>query len=158
MVKKSIKKEEGAKGDAQLKGNLRATKNLVLNFSKAICNFALSDLADPYLDDMVRDTVIEKARFWEFTKVAKVKIGGIGGLKTIIIEHKNDSEQIKIYKRIFFKIAEIFIKNFSVNWIVHSRLKHKPTYLKYRLKMLRSIRSPESFTSIKDGRRKKQIW
>jgi hypothetical protein len=62
---------------------------------------------------------------------------------------KSDTEKEMEFKNILKKLGEIFIKNFSVNWIFSGKMTYKEAHLKFRFKMLRRIRNPELFTYLK---------
>jgi len=137
-----------------LTGNLRATKNIVINFGKAIAAFANSDLAEPYLAELVVKEGVTLQDFKAFSADAKAKIGGIDSFRAFLLANEKDDATAIACKKVFTGIAEIFVKYFSVNWITHGRVTHKLTYLKYRFKILRRIQNPHLFTYISEGRRK----
>lgn len=127
-----------------------AMKNIVLNYGKAIGSFAVSHMAIPYLEESLEKFNITLAKFREFVNQQKAKIGGICSLRTLLLANKDDGEHVIACKKVFGQIAEVFIKYFSVNWIIHGRVTHKLTYLKFRYKMLRRIQNPECFTYIRE--------
>jgi len=148
-IRKAIPKQTGNNC------NLRPTKNVVINFGKAIASFATSRLALPYLDSLFHKELITLEDFNDFIGDAKNKIGGIESFRSLLLILKDDSSKIIACKKVFAMIAEIFIKYFSINWIIHGRVTHKLTYLKYRFKILRRIQNPEMFTYISEGRKNK---
>jgi len=131
---------------------VKVTKNIVINYGRAISGFALSNLSDPYWEVLIVNEKTDRKKFNEFVQKVKNTIGGICSFKAILVVTERDTEEVAIYKRIYKKLAEIFIKYFSVNWIIHGRMGHKDVYLKYRFKMLRRIRRPELFTYLKDSK------
>jgi hypothetical protein len=131
---------------------LNAAKNISINYGKAICSFATSKLAVPYLEPYLTSEKISYDGFLHFIKQAKGSIGGIQSFRTLLIQNQNDEGRVKTYKKLYKMLAEVFIKLFSVNWIIHGKVTHKLVYLKYRHKMLRRIQNPEYFTYVK-GRR-----
>jgi len=137
-----------------LTGNLRATKNIVINFGKAIAAFANSELAEPYLNELFVKEGIAADDFKTFSADAKAKIGGIDSFRSFLLATEKDDPREVACKKVFTGIAEIFVKYFSVNWITHGRVTHKLTYLKYRFKILRRVQNPHLFTYISEGRRK----
>ena len=138
-----------------LTGNFRATKNIVVNFGKAIASFAASSLAFPYLADLIEKENITSADFTQFINKSKSKIGGIDSFRNLLLINEDcDAPKLQACKRVFAGIAEIFIKYFSVNWITHGRVTHKLVYLKYRFKILRRIRNPEMFTYISEAKKR----
>jgi len=138
-----------------LKGDRRPTKNIVVNYGKAITSFALSKLAVPYLKPILEEEKIKLSEFNQFAKKAREKVTGIEGFRSVVkIENGKDGARSASFKRVLVKIGEIFIKYFSVNWIMHGRLTHKLTYLQYRFKVLRRIQNPELFTYMSNEKRR----
>lgn len=159
--------EEAPKRRKRLKGSsitpkiYLETKNIVTNFGKAIVSFAASNLATPYLEMIVNqlqgeNVGIELMEFEAFIKNTKGNIGSIDSLRMLMLEDKIDTPLVSGCKRMFRMIAEVFIKYFSVNWIIHSRIAYKMAHLKFRHRMLRRVRNPETFTYLKGyhGRRR----
>jgi hypothetical protein len=66
----------------------------------------------------------------------------------------DDSAQLAAFKRIYKRIGEIFIKFYSVNWIFNGRLNYKDAHLKFRNRMLRRLKNPDSFNHIKSFSKK----
>jgi hypothetical protein len=60
-----------------------------------------------------------------------------------------DNEKVKSFKKAFQELTEIFVKYFSVNWILNSKLQYKIEYLKCRYKILRRIKNPHLFAYFK---------
>lgn len=125
-------------------------KNIAINYGKAIANFAVSALAVPYLCEKLAQEGLTMTEFISFVKKRKDGIGGISSFKPLLLIEEGDGNKSAGCKRVFQSIAEVFIKYFSVNWIIHGKVSHKMTYLKFRSKMLRRVQHPESFTYIKE--------
>lgn len=128
-------------------------KNIAVNYGKTIASFAASPLALPYLEAILTTQgkgTLTVSQFQQYALRQKARIGGISSLRSALMIEDGDNEEAAACKRVFQAIGEIFIKYFSVNWIMTGRLKQKLAYLKYRCKMLRRIREPESFTYIKE--------
>jgi len=134
--------------------NTRETKNLVKNFGKAICNFCNSHISLPYLEPMLEKEGLHLKDFIDYISQNKVTIEGLHKFRSLLLTFEDDSHQIKAFKKVFRQIGEVFIKNFSVNWIYHGRVQYKEAHLKFRFKMLRRIRQPELFTYLKAGKEK----
>ena len=147
---KRRKRSQGDHGGAE---KVRATKNVVKNYGKAICSFSTSDIARPYLLPLIHKENVQVEDFIQYVTNHKEAIDSIKTLRAILLIEEDDSDEIKAYKRIFAGIGEAFIKYFSVNWIFSGRVTHKDAHLKFRYKMLRRIRDPESFTYIQKSRR-----
>ena len=124
----------------------RATKNIVKNYGKAICRFACSQVGEPYLEPIVKQFNVKLTDFIRFVSNAKENIESMSSFRNILLIHGEDDEQTSKLKKIFALISEVFIKYFSVNWIFGGRLTYKEIHLKFRFKLLRRIRNPESFT------------
>jgi len=128
----------------------RATKNIVKNFGRAICSFAISHLALTYLEKILQKEGLLLSQFIRYMKQIRATIDGLHHFRSTLLISEDDSQEIAAAKRAFAAIGEVFIKNFSVNWIFHSRVFHKEAHLKFRYKMLRRIRNPELFTYLTD--------
>jgi len=150
----SLKKRRRIPGVSFTPENVRSTKNIAKNFGRAICTFATSHLAYPYLVPICEEYEISIQDFVAYVNNIKNKIDGLHKFRSILMIQKDDSQEVAIYKETFKKIGEIFIKNFSVNWIFSGKVMHKEAHLKFRFKMLRRIRRPELFTYIKKSNRR----
>jgi len=126
------------------------TKNIIINYGKAIASFASSDLAAPYLQPYLRGEDGDlKEKFKKFINQAKSRIAGNESLQSLLKSNEKDCPETILFKEIFQRLGEVFIKYFSVNWIIHGRVTHKLVYLKYRGIMLRKILNPENFIFVK---------
>lgn len=121
------------------------TKNIILNYAKAIASFATSTLALPYLHYHVTNGYLNYKEFVEFVSVEKANIGGIKSFKNLLIVKETDTQQIVLFKEMFRMLSLIFVRDFSVNWITYGRVTHKEIYLKYRLQILQKLQNPEDF-------------
>jgi len=127
----------------------KSTKNIVINYGKAIAGFACSEIALPYLNKIIVEEGVTLQGFLTFATHAKEAIGGIASFRSLLVINEGDSEELSGFKRSLKKIAVVFIKFFSVNWIFHGRVIHKSEYLKYRFRMLRRVQDAENFTYIR---------
>ena len=128
------------------------SKNIVKNYGKALCAFASSHLAVPYLENMIEKndySTIEVVLFAEYIKEKKAQVNNIESLRRLLIVDNDDDDEMSVYKKLFKEISIIFLKYFSVNWIYSGRLKHKDAHLKFRFNMLRRVQNPEKFTYLK---------
>ena len=133
----------------QSKEDARSTKTVVKNYGKAIASFAISNIAVLYLTPIVKEEKITLDEFTEYIGAAKETIEGIDTFRALLLVKSDDSSKLTAYKRVFGKIAEVFIKYFSVNWIFSGRMANKKVHLMMRFKMLRRIQNPELFTYLK---------
>jgi len=134
---------------------VKITKNIVINFGRAISTFVTSHLADTYLKPLAEKEQIDMNKFKDYVKSKKVTIGGISSFRMLLVPSDDDTPEEVAYKKVYGALAEIFMKYFSVNWIFHGRMGHKDVYLKYRFKMLRRIQNPESFTYLLGHKKRK---
>jgi len=147
------KKRQRLKGDCFTPKCYLQAKNIVTNFGKAIATFGLSKLALPYLSAELEkpkyEGKLQVSDFIEFMKENKANINSIDNLRNLLLTKDEDSAKSIALKQCFQVIAEIFIKYFSVNWIIHGRVTYKLEHLKFRFKMLRRIQNPQQFTYLK---------
>jgi len=145
----SDKKRRQRKPNTNNSASANPTKNVIINFGKAIASFASSSLAVPYIQSYVKEGQVDFKGFGEFIAPRKSSIGGIESFRTLLITQNGDNEEVQMFKQIFKMLSEVFIKYFSVNWIIHGKVTQKTVYLKYRHCMMRRIQNPEHFTNIK---------
>lgn len=125
-----------------------ATKNIMINFGKAIISFVTSIIAIQYLRPRLLIENLSFSQFNIFVTQGKMKISGMRALRSLLKIEDDDSPELKACKRVFQYMSETFIKYYSYEWVMKSRLVHKEVYLACRLKMLRRIQNPEQFTYI----------
>lgn len=128
------------------------SKNIIKNYGKAFCGFASSKLAVPYIlniADGMDFKSFDIKKFMSQMKVKKEATNSMEHIRTLLVEEVDDTDEQKVFKRVFKEVSKVFLKYFSVNWIFHGKLKHKIVHLKYRFKMLRRIENPEYFTYLK---------
>jgi len=128
---------------------LNPTKNVIINFGKAIATFATSGLAVPYVQSFMGTAQVDFKGFVDFISQRKSSIGGIESFRSLLVIQNDDSAELRAFKQIFKMLSEVFLKYFSVNWIIHGKVTQKTVYLKYRHSMMRRIQNPEHFTNIK---------
>lgn len=121
-------------------------KNVSKNYGRAICNFILTDISKPYLEDAKRRLDFELAEFYNYIKEKRSTINGIKELRSMLLVDHRDSDKVKTFKLAFQEISEVFIKYFAINWIFNSKLEYKLDYAKCRHKILRRVRNPQLFT------------
>ena len=121
--------------------------NVMKNYARAMVNFALSAVAEPYLSKSPLARTVSLQVFREMLAPKLRKINCIKRLrKLLLIDKRRDSEETQAFKGLFQEACKVFLKYFWVNWIYHSRLDDKAKYLKYRGKLLRRVVNPEEFT------------
>ena len=132
----------------------RAIKNIVKNYGRAICTFASSELARPYLINLTEKEGVEMVDFIQYTQTMKSKIDGLFSFRSLLLKESQEDLTTVAFKKLFQAISEIFIKYYSVNWIFHSKVHYKQAHLNFRFKILRRIQNPEMFTYLQQDRRK----
>lgn len=125
-----------------------SNKRILADFGEAISSFVSSDLALPYLSPFLYDNM-SLGGFRDFVESKNYVLTTTGRFYSLLRVEDDDEEEVVIYKKIFRNLAEIFIKYFSVNWIINSKLNNKLVYLKNRLKVLRRIRNPQNLASFR---------
>ena len=128
------------------------SKNIVKNYGKALCSFASSKVAVPYLANIMERAELKSVKipiFAQHIKSKKEKLNSIESLRKLLVPEPSDDAETREFKILFKEISIIFLKYFAVNWIFGGRLTHKNAHLKYRFKMLRRIQNPEHFTYLK---------
>jgi len=149
---RETKKRNRIPGFCMTPESSRAIKNIVKNFGRAICAFAVSELAKPYLMEFAEKEGVELKDFVEHVHNMKSKIDGLFHFRSLLLKEKGDEPRVIAYKNLFKEISEIFIKYFSVNWIFHSKVHYKQAHLKFRFKILRRIQKPELFTYLQSSK------
>jgi len=137
----SCRPRSGVGASQYLKKNLKL-KNVSKNYTRAICNFILSDISTPYLNRISQLLNFEEQAFRVYIQEKKEGIKGIVELRALLIIEKQDTLRLISYKKAFQSLAESFIKYFAVNWVFSSKLEYKLDYLKCRHRLLRKIRNP----------------
>lgn len=135
------------KPESSVSLSAKGTK-LVRNYAKALCSFAISPLAVPYLSILIEENFpgkVETHQFQRHIKTKKKKVSSISSFKKLLIVKKSDPEREKIHKKLFSEVSIIFLKCFAVNWIFSGKVQYKDEHLKFRHKMLRRVRNPELF-------------
>jgi len=127
---------------AQKHNKILRSKNVFKNYTRAICNFIISDISNHYLLQLIEEFDFDIEEFKAYIREKKEGIKGIIELRGLLVVQAKDTLRIVSFKRVFQRIAEIFIKYFSVNWIFSSKLEYKLDYLKFRYSILRRIKRP----------------
>ena len=135
---------------------LLSSKNIMKNYALALAKFALSDIAQPYVCLSTQEHDVPKVYFDWFVRKDKQEMNCIQNLRNKLLISPQDTDGVKKCKRVFKSVCEVFLKNFSVNWISNSRVSDKLTHLKYRFKILRRVRDPQYFTYLREFKKKRQ--
>ena len=135
---------------------LLSSKNIMKNYARALANFTLSDIAQPYVCLSTQEHDVPKADFDRFVSKDKHELNCIQNLRNKLLISASNTDGEKKCKRVFQSICEIFLKSFSVNWIFNSKVSDKMTHLKYRFKILRRVRNPQHFTYLREFKKKCQ--
>ena len=151
--------KDGKKESRLLEGSCNTISGIkiIRNYAKALCAFAHSSVAAPYLRKIIEknfDGNYEITGFQKLMKQKKRKVGSIESLKALLLIQSDDTREASLYKKLFTEISVIFLKFFAVNWLFHGNVKHRIEHLKYRHKMLRRVQNPELFTFLKGSVRR----
>ena len=146
-IKKFNKKNKEKK---KIKNNRRISerlKNIVKNYGKNCATFSISELGAQYINEKLTSEQISKFKEWIRIKIPSIT--NIKNLREMLLILPNDDIEITRFKQTFQYASEIFIKNYSFNWVFHSpRINDKKGHIFARFKMLRRIQDPKSFTYI----------
>jgi len=129
-----------------------SSKNIIKNYGKALCSFAASDLALPYIERIIEKRnfqFIKAKKFMEYINERKSQVNNIESIRALLIQKEKEDLNTKAYKQIFQDISVVFLKYFSVNWIYSGKIIQKKAHLNFRFKMLRRIQNPQHFTYLK---------
>ena len=139
------------------------------NYARALANFALSNIAIPYLRVLINKsfnnkrtkvhqnketTESELCKFRVYIERNKEKVNCIKQLRELLLGDTKDPAETIRFKELFKDISVVFLKFFSVNWLYSSKIGDKVAHLKYRLKLLRRVQNPEFFTHLEEFSRK----
>ncbi len=131
--------------------------NVMKNYARAMVNFSLAALAEPYIGRFnERNERMESERFRELLLEEKKNVNCIKSLRDLLLIMEDDDKERGIFKRLFQELCKIFMKFFSVNWIYNSKIVDKVKYLKYRGKITRRIQDPMYFTYLESFVNKKK--
>jgi len=125
------------------------SSNIFRNFGRAICKFASSSLATPYLAPLLLQEGIELRDFLAYMEQTKEQINGLLSFRSVLLP-QHDMERAESYMKIFIEISAVFVKYFSVNWIFSGKILNKDAHLKFRFKVLRRVNSPGFFLNNMD--------
>ena len=138
--------EETPQQDCQRKRKASSSNNIMKNYARALVNFGLSHLAQPFLTN----GDISPDKFHQVLKSKRKNVNCIKGLRGLLLQERRDSKDTRAFKIMFQKICEVFMKYYCVNWIFHSRVDDKMKHLSYRGKILRRVKDPVHFTYLED--------
>ena len=115
------------------------TPKIMRNFGKAICEFMLSKKAIPSLDQLIKKENLDYKEFYDFLIQSVEFFEQNGNFIALIIPQMTDDNKIKACKRVIKELSRIFVKYYSLNWILKSQDLKKECYLKCRIKVLNAI-------------------
>ena len=146
--------------------DLSSSKNIMKNYARALANFAVSNIATPYIRQMItnkscdgqqakQSVEYQLAGFKAFVEKNKQKINCIKNLRGILLADAiKDTAEVMCFKELFQEISVVFMKFFSVNWLFSSKIGDKKAHLKYRMKLMRRVQNPKHFTYLEEFSRK----
>ena len=147
---KKISKKLSKKSNKKAKRNRRTSerlKNIVKNYGKNCASFAIGELGHRYLSESL--TLDEISKFREYIKNKIPSITNISNFREMLLVNETDDFETGKFKQTFQHLSEIFVRNYSFNWIFHSpRINDVKGHIFARDKMLRRIQNPKHFTYI----------
>jgi len=147
-----------SQGEALMKpkGRKRACmgNNIMKNYCRALVNFGLSPMAEPYLK--CEEEFLSHDAFKAILEAKKKKVNCIKTLRGLLLQDGRESRDMRAFKTIFQKVCLAFLKFFCVNWIFNSKVADRMKHLKYRGKMLRRVQNPQYFTYLEDFGKKEK--
>ena len=90
------------------------SNNIMKNYSRALANFALSDIAEPYVMLGVQEQNVPKSHFGRFIRKDKQKLNCIQSLRNKLLIFPDDTDSMMKCKKVFQSVCVAFLKNFSV--------------------------------------------
>lgn len=136
--------------NVQIRANnlLLSQRTIMKNYSRAIFNFAISTVALSSLDGIFSAHQINGQNFREFVTNRDLNLDSITNLRNLLFVRRADSQEIMNIKRVFKEMCMIFLKTFSLNWILQSKIENKGAHIKYRSKMIRRVNNPRLFAQL----------
>lgn len=122
--------------------------NIIKNYSRAMTNFAVSDVARPYLIKIMDSKGVKVEDFLNFIEERKQSVNCIKKLREMLPSDE-EGDALEDMKTVFQDICILFLKMFSVNWIFSSKVTDKLAHLNCRFKILRRIKNPQHFTYLR---------
>jgi len=122
--------------------------NIIKNYSRAMTNFAVSDIARPYLNKILESKEVKVDDFLEFIEERKQSVNCIKKLREMLPSDEA-GDTLEDMKTVFQDICILFLKMFSVNWIFSSKVTDKLAHLNCRFKIMRRIKNPQHFTYLR---------
>ncbi len=117
----------------------KPTKNMIINYGKAIFSFAQSHLAKPYIQRYLKKEKIDRKAFNNFVDELRPRISGYKNFELVFQADEDDSQEMALYRNVLKMLGVVFMRYFSVNWIIHGKTTHKQVYLQHRFSILRRI-------------------
>jgi len=125
--------------------------NIMKNYCRALVNFGISPMAEPYVkQEEGETTIISPETFRSILNSKKKKVNCIKTLRALLLNDGRDSKEMRAFKPVFQRVCIVFLKFFCANWIFNSKVADKMKHLKYRGKMLRRVQNPQYFTYLED--------
>jgi len=120
------------------------------NYGRAMTNFALSKMAQFYLNPIVEGLNITIEGFQNYISQKKKSANCIKQLRAMLPLHDDQRDPDLNYKKAFQSICVVFLKFFCINWLYSSKIAEKVAHLRFRFKIMRRVKNPQYFTYLKD--------
>jgi len=122
-----------------LSGKLTCKKVIVRNYCKALVNFSISEHASGYLLEDLNRGGVDLGTFRNALKAKKDTINTFQDLEQLLWIRPDDSVQLICFRMSFKNACIIFLKYFSVSWILNAHFKNRSLYLSYKGKFIQHI-------------------
>ena len=122
-----------------LSGKLNCKKLVIQNFCKALVNFSVSEHASGYLLEDLNQGGLDLGAFRNALKAKKDTINTFQDLEQVLRIRPDDSIQLICFRTSFKNACIIFLKYFSVSWILNAHLKNRSLYLSFKGKFIQNI-------------------
>ena len=114
----------------------------IRQFINVCVSFTHSALGSSYLGVKLHDKGICHEIFEQFVSTWRGRINDIQTLLGLLIVRTYDNVQTAACKSVFKEILELFLKHFSLDWILkNDKAGNKMKFLRYRTKLLRKLQS-----------------
>ncbi len=94
----------------------KPTKNIIINYGKALASFAASDLADPYIKQLFGDEKVDVEKFKRYANEAKAKVAGYESFESLLAATSTDGPEMVLFKKMLRKLGEVFINPLRIEY------------------------------------------
>ena len=114
----------------------------IKQFINGCLSFTRSALGSSYLGVKLHDKGICPELFEQFINTWRGRINNIPTLLGLLIVRTYDNAETTACKLVFKEILELFLKHFSLDWILkNEKTGNKMKFLRYRTKLIRKLQN-----------------